>query len=714
MRTSTRRFVAPLMVALIVVAAGLPGAPSPVRAAGPVTALVIDSEAGDAIGQGQQLEYEPPAASFNIATFDPGWTFVQVLGAQGGDFWNVTLRAAGAGTLAVGTYEDAQRIADATHPGLDISGQGRGCNMSTGRFVIGELERDMAGNVSSIAASFEQHCEGGPAALFGEIRYQASAGYKLLTVAPASIDLGSAGIGLATPTQTVHLTASGTAGVSLSALSIGGANAADFSIVSETCPVGALAVSTSCDIAVRAVPKATGARAAALVIGNDTFRGQRTIPLTAAGVTPVSAVAWGTTITGPNFGWNNGQSLARTATTGATYLHATYTTDRVSGAWVDDNGPYAGINYVRSSDQGSTFTTPKRLNPSTQHGSRGSLAASGSYVYATWVSTSRWIAFQPTAPRVLYLRRGSNHGSSTGWGTIKRLTSLTGRVDFPTVAAAGANVYVAYTDSGSGSVRVRISRDRAATWTTTSLGTTGWSTTSGKIGIPSIAASGNTVVVSWVWNASGAVKARVSTDAGVTWGPAAGLSASSTDMPAVAALGTRAAVAWTNGSAAIVRTWSAGTWSTPRSTGTPTGATYTHSYGPAVALSGASGVSVAWSGCVTSCETWTSSTRANLIWSESRDSGATWFAGQVIGSSGASTARRYNDYPSILWPSATVRHVLWNAGTAGTTSYRLLLRTGTGVVAASAATATDPAVSQYVEAGDRDRPTTRSRAPGGP
>ena len=127
----------------------------------------------------------------------------------------------------------------------------------------------------------------------------------------------------------------------------------------------------------------------------------------------------------------------------------------VSGAWVDDNGPYAGINYVRSSNQGSTFTTPKRLNPSTQHGSRGSLAASGSYVYATWVSTTRWIAYQPTAPRVLYLRRGSDHGSSTGWGTIKRLTSLTGRVDFPTVAAAGANVYVAYTDSGSGSVRVR-------------------------------------------------------------------------------------------------------------------------------------------------------------------------------------------------------------------------------------------------------------------
>ena len=108
------------------------------QAAGTVTALVIDSEAGDAIGQGQQLEYVPPASTFSVTTFNPGWTFVQVLGAEGGDFWNVTFKAAGAEALAVGTYEDAHRLGDATHPGLDIGGQGRGCNMSTGRFVIGD------------------------------------------------------------------------------------------------------------------------------------------------------------------------------------------------------------------------------------------------------------------------------------------------------------------------------------------------------------------------------------------------------------------------------------------------------------------------------------------------------------------------------------------------------------------------------------------------
>ena len=213
MRIPTRRLVAPFMLALAVALSGLPAAPSPVRAAGSITALAIDSEPGDMVGQGQQLEYAPPTSQFSVATFEPGWTFVQVLGAAGGDFWNMTLRAAGPEALAVGTYDNAQRLPDAAHPGLDIGGQGRGCNTSTGSFVISELERDGTGNVTTLAVSFEQHCEGDAAALFGELRYQASTGYPLLTVAPASIDLGSAGVGSATPAGTVHLASGGIDGV---------------------------------------------------------------------------------------------------------------------------------------------------------------------------------------------------------------------------------------------------------------------------------------------------------------------------------------------------------------------------------------------------------------------------------------------------------------------------------------------------------------------
>ena len=711
MRIPTRQLVASLAVALAVAISGSPGAAAPVRAAGTITAFVLDSEPGEPLGGGQQVEYGPPDSSIAILNDAPGTFRVQVTGPSG-EWWYARFAARGSDTIVVGTYENAQRFADDTHPALDVYGQGMGCNATSGRFVISELERDATGNVTTLAASFEQHCEGGPAALFGEVRYQASSGYKLLTVAPTSIDLGSVPIGSAAPQQTIQLTSIGTHSVALPGLSVDGTNAGDFAIVSETCP-SVLAAGSTCNVVVKATPSAVGQRSAQLAIDNDTFRGERSVDLTVTGTTPVSKVAWGTTRSGPGYSYNLGQSLARSVSSSATYLHATYTTDRVSGAWVDDNGPYAGINYVRTSNRGSTFTTPKRLNSTKQHGSRGSLAASGKYVYATWVSTTRWIAYRPTAPRVLYLRRNSNHGAKTSWNTTKRLTSLTGRVDFPTVAAAGANVYVVYTDSATGSVKVKISRDRAATWKTVTLGSTALSTPSGRYGIPRIAASGNTVVVAWLSNSSGAVRARVSTDAGRTWSATGGLTGSSTDLPAVAAAGTRAAVAWTDGSSAVVRTWSAGAWSSPRSIPPPTGAAFTHSYGAAIALSGSAGIGVAWTGCVTTCETWSSATRANLVWSESRDGGASWFAGQVIGSSSASSARRYNDYPSILWPSATVRHVLWNAGTAGTNAYRIVLRTGTGQVAATAATQ----VAGTPSGPGDDRiisPETGRRSPGAP
>jgi hypothetical protein len=699
------------VVALAMTISGLTTVPSAVRAAGAYTALAIDSEPGDYVGGGQQLEYAPPGATFSVSTGGPGSVFVQVFGPAGGDFWNMSFAAAGAGTLAVGTYENAQRSADATHPGIDIGGQGRGCNMTTGRFTVSEIERDGTGAVTTIALSFEQHCENGDPALFGEVRYQATSGYRFMTVAPTALDLGSSGVGSATPPQTVHLAIGGTDGVAISKLVIAGADAGDFTIASANCGVGVIPPHMTCDVAVKATPSAIGTRTAQLAIGNDTLRGERTIALTVTGVTPVSAVAWGTTRSGPAHSWNLGQSLARTVNGATTYLHATYTTDRVSGAWVDDNGPYAGMNYVRTSNRGATFTTPKRLNPAKQHGSRGSIAASGRYVYATWVSTSRWIAYKGSAPRVLYLRRNTNHGSRTAWGTTRRLTSLTGRVDYPTVVAAGSNVYVVYTASSTGSIKLKVSRDRAVTWKTVTLGSTALSTTSGRYGIPHIAASGNTVIVSWLANGAGAIRARVSTDAGRTWSTTGSITGTSTDIPAVAAFGTRAAVAWTDGSSAVVRTWAGGAWSPAKATPAP--ASYTDTYGPAVALNGSAGVAVAWTGCVTSCTSWSSATRANLVWSESKDDGATWFAGQVIGPSGASTARRYNDYPSILWPAATVRHVLWNAGTAGTASYRIVLRTGIGVVAAPSFAAA-PSTSTAVDRHDGDPPSTQHRSPGGP
>ena len=75
--------------------------------------------------------------------------------------------------LHVGTYTDAQRAAfrDPGHPGLDVSGDGRGRNTLTGSFTIPQLVVDATDAVTALAATFPQHCEGAAPALHGTIRY---------------------------------------------------------------------------------------------------------------------------------------------------------------------------------------------------------------------------------------------------------------------------------------------------------------------------------------------------------------------------------------------------------------------------------------------------------------------------------------------------------------------------------------------------------------
>ena len=84
--------------------------------------------------------------------------------------WAVAMAARTGERLAPQTYEGAQRFADATHPGLDVSGEGRGCNTVTGRFTV--LTADFTGTtVNHFRATFEEHCEGLAPTLRGEVGF---------------------------------------------------------------------------------------------------------------------------------------------------------------------------------------------------------------------------------------------------------------------------------------------------------------------------------------------------------------------------------------------------------------------------------------------------------------------------------------------------------------------------------------------------------------
>jgi len=74
--------------------------------------------------------------------------------------------------LRVGTYDGATRwpFQRDSDPGLDISGEGRGCNTLTGRFVVREADFTASGQVRQFWATFEQHCENRAPALYGDVR----------------------------------------------------------------------------------------------------------------------------------------------------------------------------------------------------------------------------------------------------------------------------------------------------------------------------------------------------------------------------------------------------------------------------------------------------------------------------------------------------------------------------------------------------------------
>ena len=78
--------------------------------------------------------------------------------------------------LIPGPYEGATRypFQSPTKPGLDVSGNSRGCNTLSGRFDVLQVELGPQNEVLSFAVDFEQHCEGATPALFGSVRFNAA------------------------------------------------------------------------------------------------------------------------------------------------------------------------------------------------------------------------------------------------------------------------------------------------------------------------------------------------------------------------------------------------------------------------------------------------------------------------------------------------------------------------------------------------------------
>lgn len=106
----------------------------------------------------------------------------------------------------------------------------------------------------------------------------------VVSLSPTSLTFNSQAVNSTSPAQTVTLTNSGGAPLTINSISVTGANGADFS-QTNTCPTGSttLAVNASCAINVTFTPSASGSRSATVSISDDAGGSPQSVSLSGTG-----------------------------------------------------------------------------------------------------------------------------------------------------------------------------------------------------------------------------------------------------------------------------------------------------------------------------------------------------------------------------------------------------------------------------------------------
>jgi hypothetical protein len=262
--------------------------PRPVHAAAPPASQKISSpgvaasrstvtmvsESGDWVGGGTSRVWRTPRDTITTGG-SKSLLGVSVSGASGS--FTLDFAAPDGRKLEPGFYGGAQRypFEEAGMPGLDVSGDGRGCNEVSGRFWVLDLSPDR----SRVWVVYEEHCEGGQPAVFGEIRIgERRPGGPV--VAPTRVQWPDAYPDVSKRPVPVHVVNPLSSSLTVSAASIV-AGDSDFSVLSNDC--GTLAPGDDCTVYVGWTPTIRGPRVGELRL--TTSAGTRWVPLTGSGIT---------------------------------------------------------------------------------------------------------------------------------------------------------------------------------------------------------------------------------------------------------------------------------------------------------------------------------------------------------------------------------------------------------------------------------------------
>jgi hypothetical protein len=160
----------------------IPGArPTYKLLANAVTELSMKSDPGDYIGDGEEYFFRDGEGRFSFQPWDMNRdglvdrVYISFSGRGGNNFSFTFATNKLDMNLAEGTFRAIRDIsAEHGDTGMDISGNGRGCNRLEGAFTILEAQFDYSGKepkVISFAVKFEQHCESSSRALRGHLYY---------------------------------------------------------------------------------------------------------------------------------------------------------------------------------------------------------------------------------------------------------------------------------------------------------------------------------------------------------------------------------------------------------------------------------------------------------------------------------------------------------------------------------------------------------------
>lgn len=216
-----RRSLVAVVLVITAAGGGLLGSSAATAAPVQTGSLTMTSDPGDYIGQGLTHDYSTAAGdSFDATSSSDGGFVTVAVNAANGDWWYVQLAAPIGEALAPGTYLGATRATFRApgEPGLDVFGNGRGCNTLTGSFTVNAVQLGPAGYVQTLDATFEQHCEGADPALRGHVSIAnppppaaLDLGITVATTGTASTLNGNATVsGTVTCTQPVPVSIGGT------------------------------------------------------------------------------------------------------------------------------------------------------------------------------------------------------------------------------------------------------------------------------------------------------------------------------------------------------------------------------------------------------------------------------------------------------------------------------------------------------------------------